>query len=307
MDVIQQNINLITKRLSYLQTEIKNAVSLNLTDINIHAENFYLELFNLLGYNFVNTNSNKQNYAYIDLIDTNNKLAIQVTSQNDSKKIQEAIDGFYATNSNSNFKLKLLLISKDAKSYKKAFGSNFNHEEDVIDIPRLLKIITNKRADEITTIANFLDKTILTERHKTESTEVETIMSLIDFLSKDNNRLISNNVNNVDPENKVYNRFSVHSEYIVEQYQTLFSVYNIALLEARKKIDSVNAILISEYLKDESDQILSNENNNPKSALVTLVEYFYNKLSNNGFVFDKMAIKFYLLDELIKCNVFPNK
>jgi hypothetical protein len=60
-------------------------------------------------------------------------------------------------------------------------------------------------------------------------------------------------------------------------------------------------------LKDESDIILTKENNNPKLALHSLVELFYGKLSSNGVTFDKQAIKFYLLDELIKCNVFPNK
>ena len=69
----------------------------------------------------------------------------------------------------------------------------------------------------------------------------------------------------------------------------------------------MEAEIISDFLKDESDIILTKENNNPKLALHSLVELFYGKLSSNGVTFDKQAIKFYLLDELIKCNVFPNK
>jgi hypothetical protein len=69
----------------------------------------------------------------------------------------------------------------------------------------------------------------------------------------------------------------------------------------------VEAEIIADFLRDESDIILTKENNNAKLALHSLVELFYDKLSEKGVVFNKQAIKFYLLDELIKCNVFPNK
>lgn len=306
MDVRKINCDLINRRLSYLKNEISIANSLNLTDLNIHAENFYRDLFNLMGYTFDNANFDSQNTAYIDLKDTVNKIAIQITSQNDNKKIKEAVDGFLCKPENKDYKLKLLLISKDAKNYKTKFGSNFKHKEDVIDLNRLIAQINDKQTEDIVKIANFLDKEILTERPKTESNEVETIMSLIDFLSKDSNRVYSDRKENVDPEKKILIRFSNHSEFIIEQYQVLYTVYNVALIEASKNIDTVTALIISSYLKDESDFVLTNENNNPKIALDKLVDFFYDKLSSNGISFDKQAIKFYLLDELIKCNVFPN-
>jgi len=308
MDNRQTYISIITKRLTYLQKEVENFNSLNLTDINVFAENFYRDLFNLIGFEFNNTNFESNNFAHIDLIDIINKQAIQVTSQNDNAKIKEAIDGFFAKQENLDYKLQILLISKDAKDYKTKFGNSFNHKEDVLDIKRLLAIINDiKEIDAIKDIADFLNKNILTDRRKTECSEVETIMALIEFLSKDNNRIISDVVDNVDPEFKVFKRFSEHSEFIITQYKELCSVYQNPLFESRKSIDSVTSIKISNYLKDESDIILTQENNNPKLALHSLVELFYGKLSSNGVKFDKQAIKFYLLDELIKCNIFPNK
>lgn len=306
MDLRKEKLDLIARRLNYLKVQIIHANSLNLTDINIHAENFYRDFYNLMGYSFDNVNFDSQNFANIDLIDSKNKIAIQITSQNDNNKIKEAIDGFYKKVENKEYQLKLLLISKDAKEYKTKFGDKFDHKKDVIDTKRLLAEINNKKTHEIEEIADFLDKEVLTERRKTESTEVETIMALIDFLSKDSNRVFIERTENVDPANKIYKRFSEHSDFIIEQYQELFSVYNIALVEATKNIDSVKAIIISSYLRDESDQILTDEGNNPKKALSRLVDFFEVKLSKHGFRFDKIAIKFYLLDELIKCNVFPN-
>lgn len=300
-------LDLIQRRLSYLKAEVSLANSLNLTDINIYAENFYRDLLNLMGYTFNNTNFNIQNCAHVDLIDTKNKVAIQVTSQNDSEKIKEAIYGFYKDPEHKYYKLKLLLLSKDAKDYKTKFGKNFDHKKDVIDINRLFAEINNKEFEDIQKIATFLDTQILTERKQTESSEVETIMALINYLSQNKNRVILDAEIIVDPEKKIEKRFKVYSSYLREQYQNLFCSYNQALMIATEKIDSVNAIIISEYLRDESDILLIKENNDPKLALSSLVELFYSKLSINGLKFDKQAIKFYLLDELIKCNVFPNK
>ncbi|TYT28261.1 SMEK domain-containing protein [Elizabethkingia anophelis] len=307
MDNRNLYFTLIGKRLAYLKTEVTLFNSLNLTDINIYAENFYRDFFNRLGYEFNNTNFIENNFAHIDLIDTKNKVAIQVTSQNDNKKIKEAIDGFYNNQNYKDYQLKLVLISKDAKDYRTKFGNNFNHKEDVLDIKKILAIINNiDDLDKLKDIADFLDKQILQERKKTESNEVETIMALIEYLSKDNNLNISQKPENADPQFKILNRFSDHSTTLINLYTDIYTVYQQPLIEAKKGIDGVKAIKISSYLKDESDKILTLENNNPRTALEKLVEIFHSKLSENGIKFDKIAIKFYLLDELINCNVFPN-
>lgn len=283
------------------------ANSLNLTDVNIHAENFYRDLFNKIGFTFTNTNFDAQNTAHVDLIDKDNKQAIQVTSQNINTKIKEAIEGFYSKEEYKDYKLQLLLIGKDAKDYTTAFGHAFDHGKDVLDVQRLLAMVNDMETDEIAVVADFLENEILEERAHTESTEVETIMSLIDFLSKDENRQLSGKKESVDPDFKIYNRFADHASYLTGQYGTLYTVYNNALVKANEKMDGVMSIIISSYLKDESDDLLNKKNNDPKLALNELVDYFYNKLSTNGFQkFDKQAIRYYLLDEMIKCNVFPN-
>lgn len=307
MDNRQKYISLITRRLTYLQSEVINFNSLNLTDINIFAENFYRSFFNLIGFTFKNTNFSSNNFAHIDLIDPENKIAIQVTSQNDNGKIKEAIDGFFNNPLYEKYKLQVLLISKDAKNYKTKFGSNFNHKEDVLDIKRLLKIIDDiEDVDLLEKVATFLNKNILQERKRTESNEVETIMVLIEFLSQDNNRQLAETPDNVDPDYKIYSRFSDHSEYLIKRYKELYKIYQQPLLEAKKNIDGVKAFKISTYLKDESNLFLTRESSNPQTAIEKMVDYFHDRLSENGIKFDKLAIKFYLLDELINCNVFPN-
>ena len=55
-----------------------------------------------------------------------------------------------------------------------------------------------------------------------------------------------------------------------------------------------------------STKVLIKNNYNPINSLEELVDYFENKLSENGKKYDRMAIKFYLISEIIECNVFPN-
>lgn len=136
----------------------------------------------MLDFKFENANLQQSNFPHIDLIDHTNKLAIQVTSQNDSRKIKDAVDGFYKTLENKGYKLKILLISKDAKDYRTKFGENFNHKEDVIDINRLIKRINDiKDLNRIEHIADFLEEQVLPKREETESSEVFFTRS-IDFL-----------------------------------------------------------------------------------------------------------------------------
>ncbi len=55
-----------------------------------------------------------------------------------------------------------------------------------------------------------------------------------------------------------------------------------------------------------SDEYLAQQENNPKMALDELIYHFENEISTLNTEYDKQAIEFYLLDELLNCNVFPN-
>ena len=72
-------------------------------------------------------------------------------------------------------------------------------------------------------------------------------------------------------------------------------------------IDEAQDIIIMFYLQDISIQFLEEEHDNPIAALNKLVAYFEEKLSSNGKKYDHSAIRFYLVNEMIKCRVFPNE
>ena len=66
-------------------------------------------------------------------------------------------------------------------------------------------------------------------------------------------------------------------------------------------------LLLCSICRIYSVQFLEEEQDNPIAALNKLVTYFETKLSANGKKYDRSAIKFYLVNEMIKCRVFPNE
>lgn len=78
---------------AFLQNYIRPGGPMNLSDINIFAEDFVADVLNgLHGWNLKNTNRNVSNFPCIDLVDDNAGIGIQVSSQEGSLKINEALD-----------------------------------------------------------------------------------------------------------------------------------------------------------------------------------------------------------------------
>ena len=96
---------------------------------------------------------------------------------------------------------------------------------------------------------------------------------------------------------------------MIAEYTTLYTIYGEALsiINETLGIDEAQDIIVMYYLQDISVQFLEKENDNPIAALNGLVTYFETKLSSNGKKYDRCAIKFYLVNEMIKCRVFPNE
>ena len=91
----KEYIENIIHSLALLQTEIGINNYVNLYDNNIVAEDFMCGLLNLIyGYNFTNANHVMRNAPAIDLVDQQNRIAVQVTSTGSREKIQNTVDQF---------------------------------------------------------------------------------------------------------------------------------------------------------------------------------------------------------------------
>lgn len=306
----------VASSLTLLSKEIEIYNAVNLYDINIVAEDFYAELLNLIyGYNLKNVNIIEKNAPAIDLIDEKARISIQVTSDNTSDKIKHTISEYIKNESYKKYDRMLVLILTEKKKYTTDFDTqgkfSFDKRNDILDTKDLIKVIRGLSTSKIKEIDEFLDRELCQKVYRvqeTQASEVDTIIDLIEYISK--HKKVKNKVDVViDPDYKIYNRFREFANRLISEYTSLLTIYGEAIIAINEIIgsDAAQDIITIIYLQDISIQYLDKCSDDPVKALNELVTYFEEKLSLNGKKYDRAAIKFYLVNEMIKCRVFPNK
>lgn len=111
--------------------------------------------------------------------------------------------------------------------------------------------------------------------------------------------------------NKKLQRFSTeHQLGIKKDYQNLACIYGVIYEEAihQSALPEITTRKIAAWLSYRSREELEKNMNNPIISLANLTSEILEDLRNadSKEEYDQVAIRFYLLKELIKCNVFPN-
>ncbi|MYF46751.1 MAG: SMEK domain-containing protein [Rhodobacteraceae bacterium] len=128
----QKLINTCIDRLVFLKSKVEVSSKLNLTDMNIHSENFYRDFLNLLyEYDLKNINKIQHNATSIDLVDQNNKIAIQVTSTPNLAKTKKTVDSFISKKLYEKYeRLVILNIVKKTQHSKGQIGEEGLYQLD---------------------------------------------------------------------------------------------------------------------------------------------------------------------------------
>lgn len=306
----------IAENLALLSREVSILNAVNLYDINIIAEDFFPGLLNLIyGYELKNANHLEKNAPAIDLIDQKNRIAVQVTSDNSSTKIKHTIEEFNKSQAYHLYDRLVVLILTQKKKYSSNFDTqglfSFEKARDIWDVEKLIKDIRELETAQIKNVSDYLSEELYNKYYsvrETQAGEVDTIIDLIEYISQ-HRKVNKDRETTVDPEYKIYKRFKNFADKLITEYTTLYTIYGEALniVNETLGIDEAQDIIIMFYLQDISVQFLEEEHDNPIVALNKLVTYFEEKLSINGKKYDRSAIKFYLVNEMIKCRVFPNE
>lgn len=306
----------IAENLALLSREVSILNAVNLYDINIIAEDFFPGLLNLIyGYELKNANHLEKNAPAIDLIDQKNRIAVQVTSDNSSTKIKHTIEEFNKSQAYHLYDRLVVLILTQKKKYSSNFDTqglfSFEKARDIWDVKKLIKDIRELETAQIKNVSDYLSEELYNKYYsvrETQAGEVDTIIDLIEYISQ-HRKVNKDRETTVDPEYKIYKRFKNFADKLITEYTTLYTIYGEALniVNETLGIDEAQDIIIMFYLQDISVQFLEEEHDNPIAALNKLVTYFEEKLSINGKKYDRSAIKFYLVNEMIKCRVFPNE
>lgn len=156
--------SIIEERLNLLSLRARRNSSLNLQNLNIHCENFYAQLFNLVfGYQFKNLNAETQNVESIDLIDETNKIIAQVSATTTKRKIENTLKKDSLKNYKDYSFVFIFISDKDAKNLRKQSFSNpsnilFNPERDIYDVTELLRKILSLDIDKMKGVYDFVCK-----------------------------------------------------------------------------------------------------------------------------------------------------
>lgn len=312
----QNFTNKIIDLLSFLQAKVELSNLINLTDTNIHSENFYRDFLNLVyGYKLQNINIIEPNAVAIDLGDDENKLAIQVTSTSAISKTKKTVTAFIKKKLYEKYDLLIILNITTKANHREDFIGDketykLDTKNDIWDKSKLIKDIYDLPLDHIRKICAFLKDEIKFAPDLTLAKEIQTIMSLIGYLSDESQPSAGNGfIEAPDPDGKINKRFADHSEFLTKEYQNLYIEYGEVLTDVMQQSDLGHTRIrrLGLHLMITSDSILNSCNGDARKALEELVEKYKSILSDNGIEYDESAIKFFLVDQLIRCNVFPNK
>ena len=181
--------------------------------------------------------------------------------------------------------------------------------DDVWGVSDLLRIIGDLSTEQLERCCIFLRRELrLTEPRR--SNEVDTLVRLIEVLSASEDCLsVGEHREDPDPAGKIRDRFAEYAGFLQHQYVSLHELYGRAYEEVNKYSDlgHVRVRKLQLYLMNWSDQILSECRGDPKTALQVLTERVLVMMGASEAGFDEGAIRYFLVAQLIACNVFPNK
>jgi len=219
----QTYLNFIEEKLNSLAFRIEVRGGLNILDLNLHAENFYLHLFNLLfDWKLENLNAVKENAPGIDLVDDTNKIIVQVSATATRQKIESALAKDLSAY--KDYAFKFISISKDAtdlrtKIFLNPHNLRFSPNEDIYDMKSLLKLIEIMDINQQKEVYEFVKKELKSEP---DPDKIESnLTAIINILSREDLNQVKTGFETVpfDIDKKIsYNQLNT-AKIIIDDYK----------------------------------------------------------------------------------------
>jgi len=302
--------NFIEEKLCHLATRIEVRGHLNILDLNLHSENFYLHFLNLLfDWKLKNLNVVDPNAQAIDLIDTTNKIVVQVSAIATKQKVESALTKKY-----KGYSFKFISISKDASDLRTKFFSNpnelkFSPDKDIFDVPSLLKLINVMNIDQMKDVYEFLKKELKSEPdpEKVES----NLTTIIKILSKEDWRQDPLDFESIpyDIEAKIlYNQLNtarVFIEAYAVHYPRIDKIYSDFDRQGANKSLSILDGIRTEYIKLGSVY-------SPDQRFLLIIEKIIQKIRESANYTPmpeeelELSVQILVVDAFIRCKIFKN-
>lgn len=304
----------IEEKLHVLARRIETRGKLNLLDLHLHSENFYLHFFNLLyGFELQNLNTVKTNVEAIDLVDHTNKNVIQVSATCSKKKVESALSKG-SLKDLSDYTFKFISIAKNAsnlrkKSFINPYSINFIPSSDVYDIVSILSDVVVKSTSEIRKIYDFIKSELGTE---TDIVRLDTnLATVINILSKEvwDDTINLGAVNSFEIERKIEFNELKSSKPIIDEYVMYYGKVDQKYAE----FDTQGANKSKVVLASINRVYREHQNDNSSDALfLKVVEEVKNKVLESSnyeqIPIDELelCIDILVVDAFVRCKIFEN-
>ena len=308
--------NYIEERLNFLAYRIEKRGKINLLDLNIHSETFFAELFNILyNYNLVNLNYIKQNTEGIDLIDTKNKIIIQVSATSTKEKIENSLNkGIYLFYKDYNFKF--ISISKEvsnklrATEFENPYNLIFDSQKDILDSTTLLRYILNLEIDKQKILFEFIKKELGEEISTIKvDSNLATIINILaeedlDFKNTEINTTIfvieeKINYNNLNGVRELIDDYKIFSVKLDQKYVEFDR-------GGKNRSTSILQIIRKQYIK------VKNEKKDSEEIFYGVVENIIKIIEESAnykklpFEELEMCVDILVVDAFMRCKIFEN-
>lgn len=160
----EDQIKRCSELLYKLCDDVQRLNGLNYYDINISSEGFFIHLLNIIfDWNLKNVNFTEKNAAAIDLADKENRIAIQVTSNDTAAKIRKTLNGYREKKLYEQYDRLIIVVIKKRTQYTAEFDSaiqnqfDFDKKKDIFTIDELIQKIRDLGYLKIAEICEYLE------------------------------------------------------------------------------------------------------------------------------------------------------
>lgn len=303
----------ITYLLSVLKTEIKESGKLNLLNINVHAEDFFRDLLNLVyDWQLQNRNQLNQNAAGIDLWYEDGKMLIQVSSTSTKTKIQSSLDklndGQYA-----GYGFKFLRIDGDVRGLRKEvytlpMGITFAPKCDIMDISSLLNDINHLDIDKLKAVDTLCNNEIVPpSAPKITETDLSVVVKALASDTKDWAKHRMPIVFDID--RKISFNHLERRKRIIDDYKLYIGKLNAVYQEFLNNGSDPSFIILQNLSDMYSRKIGKNGND---EVFDQIVEESRNLAMNSGWAdviaLDRLNVCIYVIvvDAFVRCRIFED-
>lgn len=309
--VNKYHIDTVCNGLTELATNVALRGMLNLTDLHVHSENFYVGLLKIVyGWDLRNANSDKQNVEGIDLVDDVSKVIVQVTGTCTKTKIDHSLSELKEIYRGYRFVFLPIVNSAKAQreyTYSAPYEIRFDPKTDILDIRSILnELMKTDAADKAAVAADFIKKNLVTVLSR-EETLVSGLEHIIIQLSRENSENADFDVTDFQIDAKIaFNNLKYGKDvirYCAGQYGKVQRIYNEYASQGQNKSKAVlhklHDIYLTEKQRFEGDELFRQIN---KSILASV------DISNmpEGFTKEELELcaDLLMVHAFMECEIF---